>query len=184
MAYPVVLCIGSSGVSGDSLGPLVGDLLRDKYNVPAFVYGGTSKPVNGVNYGEYVDHIKTKHKGSVVIAVDACVGDAHDVGKIKYTFNGVSAGGALNKKLTRIGDLGVLGVVAERQRDNLSALMAVPFRTVEAMSEGIASKVARLINGWQLAAGEIIQNTQHCHAIVLQEASDIWYNKKNFINKV
>ncbi|MBO7156135.1 MAG: DUF1256 domain-containing protein, partial [Clostridia bacterium] len=35
MALPVIVCIGSVGVVGDALGPLVGDLLRDKYQVPA-----------------------------------------------------------------------------------------------------------------------------------------------------
>lgn len=149
MEIPVIICIGSASVSGDSLGPLVGDLLRDKYNVRAYVYGGLKQPVNGVNYHSYVEHIKSRHNNNLVIAIDACVGEAHDVGKIKYTANGVSAGGALNKKFGRIGDLGILGVVAKRQEDNLCALMSVSYGMIEEMSGVIADKVSRLLLRWE-----------------------------------
>jgi putative sporulation protein YyaC len=157
---PVVVCIGTSSVTGDSLGPLVGDLLREKYKVKAYVYGGVDCPVNGINYNEYASHIQKTHKNSLIFAVDACVGEAKDVGLVKFSSLGVGAGGALNKKLERIGDVGVLGVVAKKERDNLSALMAVPFERVEEMSEKIALKIAMLfsrlfLNGqWTMDNGQ------------------------------
>lgn len=153
MTLPVVVCIGSASVCGDSLGPMVGDLLRQKYNVRAYVYGGTDRPVNGVNFQEYHKHIKSRHAESLIIAVDACVGDLGDVGRIKLTKNGVNAGGALGKKLERVGDIGILGVVASRQEDNLSALMAASYYMIEEMSAAIASRVARLLLGWEILAG-------------------------------
>lgn len=154
MPLPVILCIGSSGVSGDSLGPLVGDLLRRRYNVKAFVYGCPERPVNGLNYTQYIEHIERVHHGSVVIAVDACVGSRDDVGKIKFSPSGLTAGGALNKNLRRFGDLGVLGVVAPRQKDNLSALLQVPFSFVDEMSHAAARGVVRILAALQ-AGGTI-----------------------------
>jgi|AGTN01.3.fsa_nt_gi putative sporulation protein YyaC len=145
MAVPVILCIGTSSVAGDCLGPLVGDLLRDRYNVPAYVYGGLSSPVNGVNFTSYVRHIREAHKKSVVIAIDACVGEKSEIGKIKYTTKGVSAGGALDKRLGKVGDIGILGVVAERQKDNLSALMSASYGLVEEIARGIAERVNGMI---------------------------------------
>lgn len=150
MGIPVVICIGTASVAGDSLGPLVGDILREKYNVPAYVYGGTRQPVNGINYHAYIEHIKARHKESLIIAVDACVGEPADVGKIKFTASGVAAGGALNKNLEKVGNVGVLGVVAEREKDNLKALMGVSYHTVENMSRTIAYKVYKLIMRWEL----------------------------------
>ena len=147
MNLPVVICIGSASVLGDSLGPMVGDLLRDKYNVRAFVYGGIRQPVNGINYAKYLSHVKEKHKGSFVFAVDACVGDSKDIGKVKISTSGVSAGGALNKNLARAGDIGILGVVAARQSDNLAALMNVNYNFVSQMSEGIAKRLAGVLVG-------------------------------------
>ena len=141
MAIPVVLCIGSSQVVGDSLGPMVGDLLRERYHVPAYVYGGIKTPVNGVNYYEYYSHLKKTHPSSLIIAVDACVGDARDVGKIKYSAKGLKAGEALKKNLPRIGDISVLGVVAERGSDNLFALMNCSYSLITNMSERIAYNI-------------------------------------------
>ena len=146
MSLPVVICIGSSGVVGDSLGPMVADLLKDKYRLPAYVYGGLQAPVNGVNYPRYAAFLAERHRDSLIIAVDACVGDKRDVGKIKYSSRGRKAGGAVGKDLGVIGDIGILGVVAERSSDNLGQLMSVPYRRVEALSELIARKIHSLIN--------------------------------------
>ncbi|MCL2630003.1 MAG: spore protease YyaC [Firmicutes bacterium] len=147
---PVIICIGSSAVSGDSLGPLVGDLLREKHNVKAFVYGCTGRPVNGINYAKYAEYIKKTHPNSLIVAVDACVGDAEDIGKIKISKSGISAGGALNKKLGKIGDVGILGIVAQKSGDNLSALMEVPFMRVDYMSSLIARRIACAVGAVEL----------------------------------
>jgi putative sporulation protein YyaC len=159
MNLPVVICIGSASVLGDSLGPLVGDLLRDKYNVKAYVYGGVRQPVNGINYGKYLQHIKQQHSESFVFAVDACVGDGKDIGKIKISTGGVTAGGALNKNFARVGDIGILGVVAERQNDNLSALMAVSYSTVDQMSAAIAKRLASVLVGFELLFAKAKRNS-------------------------
>ena len=146
MPLPVILCIGSSQFVGDSLGPLVADLLREKYSVPAFVYGGTRSPVNGVNYTTYFTHLKKVHPNSLIIAVDACVGDKNEIGKIKYSPKGLKAGEALKKNLPRVGDVGILGVVAPRSNDNLLALMRSPHSLVTNMSEKIAYNISRFLS--------------------------------------
>ncbi|MBQ8178038.1 MAG: spore protease YyaC [Clostridia bacterium] len=146
MALPVILCIGSNQVMGDSLGPKVGDLLRDKYNTPAYVYGGINHPVNGVNYYEYYCFLKKTHPKSLIIAVDACVGNPEDVGKIKYSALGLKAGEALSKNLPRVGDIGVLGVVCARSKDNLRALMSCERSFIANMSEKIAYNISRFIS--------------------------------------
>jgi putative sporulation protein YyaC len=143
---PVVLCIGSIKVVGDSLGPRVGDILREKYNAPAFVYGGWKYPVNGINYFEYYRFLREKHPKSLIIAVDACVGNKQEVGKIKYCTEGLKAGEALNKSLPRIGDVGVLGVVCERSSDNLRGLSACSPTFIANMSEKIAYNIAKFIS--------------------------------------
>lgn len=145
MSLPVVVCIGSSSVTGDALGPMVGDLLREVHNLPAFVYGGFSRPVNGVTYSEYAEFISLRHAENFIIAVDACVGAPEEVGTVKYSGAGLRAGGALNKDLGKIGDIGIMGVVAARCGDNLSALMSAPYSLVERLSEKIADKIAAFI---------------------------------------
>lgn len=147
---PVILCVGTVNVLGDSLGPKVGDRLVEYYNVDAYVYGRTARPVNGINYAHYVEHIKRHHPMSLVIAVDACLGAKADIGRIKYTVRGLRAGAALNKNLTSFGDLGVLGVVAEKCGDNLSALINADEKILASVVEKTAEKVSSIIEDLRL----------------------------------
>ena len=150
MEKPVVICIGTINVIGDSLGPKVGDLLIKKYDVDAYVYGKSDRPVNGKNYHKYVEHIKVHHKNSIVIAVDACLGDREDVGKVKYSIKGLKAGAALNKELSAVGDLGILGVVAERSDNNFSALVHADEDVLNATVEKTAQKVCSVLDQLRL----------------------------------
>lgn len=142
---PVVLCVGTATVTGDSLGPRVGDLLVEKYQLDAYVYGRTARPVNGLNYPLYVAHVKKHHIGSFVLAVDACLGEKKDLGRVKVSVSGLRAGAALNKNLPSFGDIGILGVVAERSKDNLSSLIHADEKTVEETAAAVAEKVSSLL---------------------------------------
>ena len=145
MKETVVLCVGSDKVSGDCLGPTVGSLLIEKYNVNAFVYGCIGRTVNSLNIAEYKDFLREKHPNAFIIAVDACLGSKNDVGKIKINDKGVAAGLAVGRKTGRIGDIGVLGIVSEISKDNLSALLSSPYSMVYELAEKVAGKVASLI---------------------------------------
>lgn len=147
---PVVICIGTPKVCGDSLGPRVGDKLVETYGVDAYVYGRTASPVTGLNCGNYFKHIKTHHSKSLIIAVDACLGASEDVGKIKYSLDGLRAGSALGKLLGKFGDVGFLGVVAPKNDDNMKSLYSVSEECVEALSEKIAKKIQNLIQNLRL----------------------------------
>ena len=141
---PVILCVGTTSVMGDSLGPKVGDILIKDYGINAFVYGKSTLPVNGINYAKYLSHIKKHHPDSLIIAVDACLGQKNEIGKIKYTFNGLRAGAALNKNLDKIGHLTILGIVAEKGNDNLDSLIKAKAPLVDELSNEIARKVYSL----------------------------------------
>lgn len=161
------MCIGSASVTGDSLGPMVGDILRNDLGAGAFVYGGLRRPVNGVNYREYAEFVRQKHPSGLIIAVDACVGQAGDVGKIKLSLNGLAAGGALNRGFERIGDIGILGVVAPRGTDNLSALMLVPYSLIDEMSAKIAQKIKDILTifKYNFNTAQELLNSENCDII-------------------
>lgn len=146
---PVVLCVGTVNVSGDSVGPKVGDELI-KLGVDAYVYGKSARPVNGINYEKYVEFIKEYHPYSIVIAVDACLGQKKDVGKVKYSFTGLNAGAALKKNLTSFGDMSVLCVVGEKSKDNLSELLYADRDMVNSLAVETAEKIYSLIEHLRL----------------------------------
>lgn len=145
MRETVIFCIGSERVSGDRVGPLVGDLLRYRYNVPCFVYGTTTSPINGINLREYKDMAREKHPYADFISIDAAVGNKEDLGKIKYKQGGVKAGGALGEGQEAFGDIGIMGVVASRQEHVLDALLSVSEAFVVTLAERIAKIVAGAI---------------------------------------
>lgn len=144
----VVICIGSDRVSGDMLGPLVGSDLREEYRLPCPVYGWVGSSVNGVNLEEYLQMIRTRHPSCPVIAVDAALGKKEDVGKMRFKRGGIRAGGAMERKGERIGDIGVVGVVAEEKTPDqvYSALLEVPFAFVEALARRIARVIGEALS--------------------------------------
>jgi len=141
------MCIGTDRVVGDSLGPKVGEKLI-KRDIQAFIYGRTGQTVNGDNIGEYYKFIRKKHKGSAVIAVDACLGKADEVGKVMYSMSGIGAGFAIRGGGKRYGDIGIVGVMAPSGGDNIGALMMVDADAAERVAEKIAEYI--IGNLWEI----------------------------------
>lgn len=102
------MCIGTDLVSGDCLGPMVGQLLIDR-DLPAFVYGTLVSPITALNVAEYYSYIRKNHF-STVIAVDSCVGS--NVGSISVFKGGLFPGAASKKNLPLVGDISVTAVTS------------------------------------------------------------------------
>jgi len=100
----VLVCIGTDLLSGDCLGPLVGQMLVDS-GAPFFVYGTLKCPVTALNIDRVNEFIKKRHKGSVVVAIDSAVGE--EVGAIRVNKGALKPGSALGKKLNEIGDVSI-----------------------------------------------------------------------------
>lgn len=117
----VVVCIGTMRVTGDSVGPRVGDILKES-GAPCYVYGDSLSNINAHKLDVYENLLKVCHSGDIVIAVDAALGNSKDVGRVKVTGNGLRPGRALGRKNEKIGDIGVLAVVGQKCEDNFSQL--------------------------------------------------------------
>ena len=77
---PVVVCIGSDLAIGDSLGPIVGSMLKYKtQGVNAYIYGTLALPVTAKEIKYFQTFLKQSHPGEQVIAVDAAVGAEGDI---------------------------------------------------------------------------------------------------------
>lgn len=137
----VFICIGTPKIVGDSVAPLTGDLLI-KLGVNAYVYGTTERPVTGLNFDSYLQHIKNVHKGDTVIAIDSALGASNDVGAVKVIRGGVAPGAAIGKKHTKIGTYGILAQVGKTEGDEtpMTKLMNVPY----SLAESLAGRCAKL----------------------------------------
>lgn len=107
---PVLLCIGTDRSTGDCLGPLVGSELRRRGLSSFRLYGTLENPVQANNLQQVMTEIK--QSGSpLVIAVDACLGQAERIGEINLVNGPLSPGAGLNKRLPLVGDLHIVGIV-------------------------------------------------------------------------
>lgn len=138
-APPVILCIGSDRVLGDALGPITGELLKRKFDVPAFVYGSLTMPVTALNLRRAATFVRARHKGSRVIAVDGAVGP--EIGKITVTASSLRPGLASGKILPSVGDVSVIVTVATEAAllpsVRLGFVYELALRTAELVSESV-----------------------------------------------
>lgn len=137
---PILICIGSDLVLGDSLGPLVGTLLKRR-GVEMYVYGTLNYPITAKEIENVQKHLKQMHPNSILIAVDAAVGLKDDVGNIKVINKGLKPGTGVNKNLGEIGDLSIIGVVAGKSKENYDLFNLTRLGLVYKMAEKIADGI-------------------------------------------
>lgn len=106
----IFLCIGSDRSIGDSLGPLVGTMLKEQ-QVPYRVYGTLEKPVHALNLEETLKEINKQFKKPLIISVDACLGEQNQVGDVFLNAGPLVPGKALKKVLPEVGDYHIVGMV-------------------------------------------------------------------------
>ncbi len=147
---PVVLCIGSDLAIGDSLGPITGSMLRYKtQGLSCFIYGTLSSPVTAKEIRYVRNFLKETHKGSPVIAVDAAVGSEGDIGLIKILDTPLYPGAGANKKLGAVGDVSIIGIVAERSVGNYALSNTTRLNLVYSMADKISDALSSIL--WSFA---------------------------------
>jgi putative sporulation protein YyaC len=140
----VIACIGCTDVVGDTLGPIVGDILI-KQDISTFVYGTTDNPITSRNLEEFKATIRLRHPDAKIIAVDACLGKLKEVGKVKIVKGGLAPGKALDQNAPSYGDLGVLGVVGELHDDPMAELLSRSVSFVEELATRTAEVIYELV---------------------------------------
>jgi putative sporulation protein YyaC len=141
---PIILCIGSDLSIGDSLGPITGTLLRQKLmDKNVFVYGTLAKPITAKEVKYLNTFLHETHPQSLVIVIDAAVGNAGDIGLIKVSKKGLKPGSGANKNLKKVGDISIMGIVAEHSLFNYSLFSStrlnIIYKMANIISDGIAS---------------------------------------------
>lgn len=145
---PVIVCVGSDLAIGDSLGPIVGSMLRYKtQGLDCFIYGTLKAPVTAKEIRYLRSFLKETHRGRKIIAVDAAVGSEGDIGLIKILDSPLRPGAGANKKLGCIGDISILGIVAEKSLMNYGLLNTTRLNLVYSMSEIVSDGLSSLL--WQ-----------------------------------
>ena len=145
-ASPVILCSGSDLSVGDSLGPVTGTKLKQQLaGLNCYVYGTLAKPITAHEVKYMNDFLRLTHPASPIIAIDAAVGNAGDIGLIRVAGRGLRPGSGANKRLAKVGDVSVMGIIAEQSVFNYSLFSATRLNVVYKMSEIIADGVTSFV---------------------------------------
>lgn len=147
----VVVCFGTPAIAGDSLGPEVGTILREDKSFPAFVYGTLDRPVTGRNMNEWISFVRETHKGAVLLAVDACLGEASNLGRISVRSDGVCPA-AVGGRKSRFGDVGIIAVVGDKSGDALTELMQANAVYVSELAHKVADLIKSAVSGLNFAS--------------------------------
>ena len=133
----MIVCIGSDLAIGDSLGPVVGTMLKSK-GYGGAVYGTLKNPVTAREVKYVNNFLQKTHPSAPVIAIDAAVGEESDIGLIKVTDGALKPGSGANKRLGKVGDISILGIVASRAAFSYSVLNLTRLNMVYDMAEAVS----------------------------------------------
>lgn len=141
------LCIGTDKSTGDSLGPLVGYKLK---NLPmpknTIVLGTLENPVHAKNLCQNIKLIEKKFKNSLIIAIDASLGDAYNINYINIGEGSIKPGAGVKKNLPNIGDLYITGIVNTKNFMDISILQNTRLSTVMNMADIISTGIWHCVN--------------------------------------
>ena len=146
-APPVVVCIGSDLAIGDSLGPITGTLLRRQTkSFQSYIYGTLRSPVTAKEIKYISEFLKQTHPDSKIIAIDAAVGEESEIGLIKVSDAPLCPGMGVNKRLGKVGDISILGVLAKKSAFTYTQLNLTRLNTVYMMADTISKAIIGFLN--------------------------------------
>ena len=134
----VFLCIGTDKITGDSLGPYVGTLLKKQ---GLCVYGTLGDTVNATNLLRRTARIYREHKNPYIIAIDSCLGKREHIGFVTLNSGSLKAGSGVNKRLVPVGNMAIKGIVSEFGANGFENLVNVSGETIEKMGKLIARSI-------------------------------------------
>lgn len=138
-----VVCIGTDRSTGDSYGPLVGQLLSLFTIFNYDLYGTLKKPVHALTLEETMEQIDTAR--TLVIGVDACLGIPGHIGCISVSARPILPGAGLGKDLPPVGDMSIAGIVAMGGMIPFQLLQCAPLGMVYTMAEQTAQAIRSLL---------------------------------------
>lgn len=141
---PVILCIGTDRIIGDSLGPLVGTLLKKCAAHDFPVYGTLEDTVHALNLRDILPQIKKTHPGRTVIAIDASLGPAAEVGSVFIRPGSLRPGAGVSKRLPAAGDLAITGIAGTEGQQPYLSLQTARLSTIMEMAEQIRDCILSL----------------------------------------
>lgn len=107
----VFCCIGTDRSTGDALGPMTGSFLTQLNSFPFEIVGTLDSPLHALNLEETTNTLYTSLEKPFVVAIDACLGNANNIGEIIIHPGPLFPGKAVKKDLPPIGEISIKAIV-------------------------------------------------------------------------
>lgn len=159
----IFLCIGSDRITGDCLGPLIGNQLTRANVHPYTVYGTLDDPVHALNLADVVNDIQYTHPQSLIIAIDASLGSTTHQGCICVGEGAILPGAGVSKNLPAVGNLFITGIVNQTGISPHLLLSSTRLSDVMRMADSISSGILDSCYIKQLAKKRIPSITGKCY---------------------
>jgi putative sporulation protein YyaC len=136
----LIVCIGTDRCIGDCLGPLVGTFLNER-KIPIPVYGTISDPIHALNLEKKLKEIKAKHPSSIIIGVDACLGDTDSIGELQGRKIPIHPGKGVGKILPDVGEASIIGIVDSSDNNELFTNRSIRLNLIMEMAKVISDSI-------------------------------------------
>lgn len=142
----VFLCIGTDRVTGDCLGPFVGQKLSSCSTPDFTVYGTLFQPVHALNLTAMYSFIRKRHPEALIVAIDASLGQKKHLGYVTITNGSLHPGAAVHKNLPPVGHITITGIVNTASVLRHFALQTTRLSTVIILADQIAQGILPLFS--------------------------------------
>ncbi|HEY5561806.1 MAG TPA: spore protease YyaC [Clostridiaceae bacterium] len=136
----IIICIGTDRCIGDSLGPMVGSILKYK-NFPLPVYGTINEPIHALNLDKKLNEIKSIYKNLNVLGIDACLGDEGKIGEIQARNYPIHPGKGVGKSLPLVGNSSIIGIVDSSNTEELFTNRNIRLNLILEMAKIISQSI-------------------------------------------
>lgn len=150
----VIFCIGSDRATGDCLGPLAGWFLAGQPG-PYHLRGTLQSPVHAGNIEESLKACTQEKPLPLIIALDACLGKAENVGMINLGLGPIKPGSGVQKQLPAVGDIYFTGNVNTSSHLDQFVLQSTRLSLVMGMAEIMAASIHLALEPGQPQAANI-----------------------------
>lgn len=151
----VILCIGTNKLIGDSIGPVVGQKLKEeKMKETVYIYGDMNETINFKNAKEKIENIFKTYQKPFIITIDSALGTKTMVSKIVVNKGIVRLGKSLGRSICYPSHIIIKGVVGEYKNtfeDNIKILNEVNQELIWYLSDIMAKGIKQEINKIRIA---------------------------------
>lgn len=153
----IFLCIGTSKIIGDAIGPILGSNLKDIENEFIHIYGTIENNLHFNNTKNIIESINRNYINPCIVSIDAALSNNNSIGDIVIGKGFIKLGKALDKNFGVYSDVNIKCIVGSYYEDrekNLKILNKVSteeiIKTSNIVSEGIRNVLKKLENYYKI----------------------------------